>query len=121
MPANDVLIFSFPSLPDSSEDLGPAWVYHIALLLFMQLVSFVVQSTLWSVGSSRGVLQRHPMKDLHGLSRDLLRGLCPLTSQVPKVAGSDLRGLQIRGLLASTLLLGASMSGAKGFSSSPTC
>lgn len=59
------------------------------------------------------------MKDLHGRSGALLRGLCFLSSHVPTVPGSDLRGLKIRGLLVSTLLSATSLHRAKDFSSFP--
>lgn len=59
------------------------------------------------------------MKDLYGCSGALLRGLCPLSSHMPQVPGSELRGLKTRGLLASTLLLDISLPRVKDFSSFP--
>lgn len=79
---------------------------HIVLHFgwFAQLVSYItgVPNTLWGTSgkSSKGI----PMKHVHSVSWDLLRGLCPLPSQVLHIADSHLRGLQTRGFRASVCI-----------------
>lgn len=96
---------AFSILPDSSVKLVPAQLYHTTLALFYApqvILSLEVPCGL--VGSSREVFHRDPHEGPAWLFWSPFQRFCPLSSHMPRVPASDLKGLKIRGLVSDTSL-----------------